>query len=151
MMLVCSVCSICIWVGLAWYPALACRRPMNYVARAGFYIHSCQKMRYKGDYAPSYLADPEEYTWFPLEKCRPLLDQNHCASFAHPEHSLREPSSAPSTSHVLYHGLLGSIGSRSRSRDTGRRARACTLCPWDQRSGHTGCTSNGKSLNYILI
>lgn len=24
----------------------------------GFYIHSCQKMRYKGDYSPSYLADP---------------------------------------------------------------------------------------------
>ncbi|KAJ3573884.1 hypothetical protein NP233_g2158 [Leucocoprinus birnbaumii] len=25
---------------------------------AGFYIHSCQKMRYKGEYAPSYLLDP---------------------------------------------------------------------------------------------
>lgn len=24
----------------------------------GFYIHSCQKMRYKGEYSPSYLADP---------------------------------------------------------------------------------------------
>ncbi|CDO68698.1 hypothetical protein BN946_scf184652.g25 [Trametes cinnabarina] len=59
----------------------------------GFYIHSCPKMRYKGDYAPSYLADPEEYTWFPLERCRPLLDQYHYACFAHPEHSLKEPSS----------------------------------------------------------
>ncbi|RPD67049.1 hypothetical protein L226DRAFT_529443 [Lentinus tigrinus ALCF2SS1-7] len=61
----------------------------------GFYIHSCQKMRYKGDYAPSYLADPEEFTWFPLEKCRPLLDKYHYASFAHPEHSLTEPASEP--------------------------------------------------------
>jgi len=26
--------------------------------RAGFYIYSCQKMRYKGDYSPSYLSDP---------------------------------------------------------------------------------------------
>lgn len=24
----------------------------------GFYIHSCQKMRYKGQYAPSYLLEP---------------------------------------------------------------------------------------------
>ena len=24
----------------------------------GFYIQSCQKMRYKGEYAPSYLLDP---------------------------------------------------------------------------------------------
>ncbi|KAI9056577.1 hypothetical protein FKP32DRAFT_1599303 [Trametes sanguinea] len=61
----------------------------------GFYIHSCPKMRYKGDYAPSYLADPEEYTWFPLERCRSLLDQYHYACFADPEHSLKEPSRAP--------------------------------------------------------
>ncbi|KZT12812.1 uncharacterized protein LAESUDRAFT_733408 [Laetiporus sulphureus 93-53] len=57
----------------------------------GFYIHSCQKMRYKGDYAPSYLLDPEEYTWFPLETCRPLLDSYRYVSFAHPEHHLEEP------------------------------------------------------------
>ena len=25
---------------------------------SGFYVHSCQKMRYKGEYHPSYLADP---------------------------------------------------------------------------------------------
>jgi hypothetical protein len=25
---------------------------------AGYYIHSCQKMKYKGEYSPSYLADP---------------------------------------------------------------------------------------------
>lgn len=25
---------------------------------SGFYIHSCQKMKYKGGYSPSYLADP---------------------------------------------------------------------------------------------
>ena len=54
----------------------------------GFYIHSCQKMRYKGEYSPSYLADPEEYTWHPIEECRPLLDQYRYASFAHPEHSV---------------------------------------------------------------
>ncbi|CAL1701413.1 unnamed protein product [Somion occarium] len=54
----------------------------------GFYIHTCQKMRYKGDYSPSYLADPEDYTWHPLEKCRPLLDKYRFACFSHPEHSI---------------------------------------------------------------
>lgn len=30
---------------------------------AGFYIHSCVKMRYKGDYAPQYILDPDTYAW----------------------------------------------------------------------------------------
>ncbi|KAI9770793.1 MAG: Arginyl-tRNA--protein transferase 1 [Geoglossum simile] len=33
----------------------------------GFYIHSCAKMRYKGDYHPQYILDPEAYTWDPLD------------------------------------------------------------------------------------
>jgi len=70
-------------------------------------------MKYKGDYSPSYLADPvsiylyckchecpshgrdtnqEEYTWHPLEVCTTLLDKYHYATFAHPEHSLRAPA-----------------------------------------------------------
>uniref|UniRef100_A0A0B7ANR0 Arginyl-tRNA--protein transferase 1 n=2 Tax=Arion vulgaris TaxID=1028688 RepID=A0A0B7ANR0_9EUPU len=40
----------------------------------GFYIHSCQKMRYKGQYQPSYLVCPDTYEWVPIEKCRPKLD-----------------------------------------------------------------------------
>ncbi|KAI0677431.1 arginine-tRNA-protein transferase [Trametes maxima] len=58
----------------------------------GFYIHSCQKMRYKGEYSPSYLADPEDYTWSHLEKCRPLLNKYHYACFSHPERSLETPA-----------------------------------------------------------
>ncbi|KXN83722.1 Arginyl-tRNA--protein transferase 1 [Leucoagaricus sp. SymC.cos] len=54
----------------------------------GFYIHSCQKMRYKGEYAPSSLLDPESYDWFPLETCKPLLDQNRYACFSKPEESI---------------------------------------------------------------
>lgn len=44
-------------------------------------------MRYKGEYTPSFLLDPEEYTWHPLEKCIQLLDgpDVRYASFAHPE------------------------------------------------------------------
>lgn len=57
----------------------------------GFYVHSCPKMKYKGDYSPSYLADPEDYTWWPFNDCSKLLEKSHYTSFAHPEHSLPAP------------------------------------------------------------
>ncbi|KAM9365429.1 arginyl-tRNA--protein transferase 1 isoform 1-T1 [Pholidichthys leucotaenia] len=37
----------------------------------GFYIHSCPKMRYKGQYRPSDLLCPETYVWVPIERCIP--------------------------------------------------------------------------------
>ncbi|ELT94595.1 hypothetical protein CAPTEDRAFT_178555 [Capitella teleta] len=40
----------------------------------GFYIHSCPKMLYKGQYYPSYLLCPVTYSWQTIEKCRPKLD-----------------------------------------------------------------------------
>ncbi|KAG8190509.1 hypothetical protein JTE90_006678 [Oedothorax gibbosus] len=40
----------------------------------GYYIHSCVKMRYKGQYVPSFLLCPETYIFQPIEKCRPTLD-----------------------------------------------------------------------------
>ncbi|XP_038200550.1 arginyl-tRNA--protein transferase 1 isoform X2 [Arvicola amphibius] len=40
----------------------------------GFYIHSCPKMRYKGQYRPSDLLCPETYVWVPIEQCLPSLD-----------------------------------------------------------------------------
>jgi arginine-tRNA-protein transferase len=30
---------------------------------AGFYIHNCVKMRYKADYTPQYMLDPDTYDW----------------------------------------------------------------------------------------
>ena len=29
----------------------------------GFYIHTCQKMRYKAAFSPCYILDPETYNW----------------------------------------------------------------------------------------
>ncbi|KAF9452509.1 hypothetical protein P691DRAFT_721999 [Macrolepiota fuliginosa MF-IS2] len=55
----------------------------------GFYIKSCQKMRYKGEYTPSYLLDPEAYDWHPLGLCRPLLQQNRYVCFSNPSHSIQ--------------------------------------------------------------
>ncbi|XP_023930830.1 arginyl-tRNA--protein transferase 1-like isoform X2 [Lingula anatina] len=40
----------------------------------GFYIHSCPKMKYKGQYVPSFLLCPEACTWVPIEACTPKLD-----------------------------------------------------------------------------
>ncbi|KAG2146708.1 arginine-tRNA-protein transferase [Suillus clintonianus] len=57
----------------------------------GLYIHSCPKMKYKGGYAPSYIADPEEFTWFPLADCIPQLERFRYAAFVHPENSLEGP------------------------------------------------------------
>lgn len=45
----------------------------------GYYVHSCQKMRYKGQYFPSFLLCPESYCFVPIEVCRPKLDANKYA------------------------------------------------------------------------
>lgn len=34
----------------------------------GFYIHSCPKMKYKADFHPQFILDPESYTWHPLDE-----------------------------------------------------------------------------------
>ncbi|KAJ5773007.1 Arginine-tRNA-protein transferase C-terminal [Penicillium paradoxum] len=33
----------------------------------GYYIHSCQKMRYKANFRPQYILDPESGDWDPLD------------------------------------------------------------------------------------
>lgn len=45
----------------------------------GYYVHSCQKMRYKGQYYPSLLLCPESYKYIPVELCRPKLDASRYA------------------------------------------------------------------------
>ncbi|CAM8892785.1 unnamed protein product [Rhodiola kirilowii] len=41
----------------------------------GYYIHSCNKMRYKGRYYPSELLCPLRYKWIPFETAKPQLDK----------------------------------------------------------------------------
>eukprot|EP01116_Phalansterium_solitarium_P001598 TRINITY_DN11412_c0_g1_i1.p1 TRINITY_DN11412_c0_g1~~TRINITY_DN11412_c0_g1_i1.p1 ORF type:complete len:134 (-),score=42.62 TRINITY_DN11412_c0_g1_i1:334-678(-) len=44
----------------------------------GYYIPSCQKMRYKGDYKPSDLLCPEHFQWVPLDEAvRKLAGQKY--------------------------------------------------------------------------
>ncbi|XP_063817917.1 arginyl-tRNA--protein transferase 1 isoform X2 [Pseudophryne corroboree] len=47
----------------------------------GFYIFTCPKMRYKGQYKPSELLCSESYTWVPIEKCLPLLERSKYTRF----------------------------------------------------------------------
>ncbi|TFY59793.1 hypothetical protein EVJ58_g5558 [Rhodofomes roseus] len=93
----------------------------------GFYIHSCPKMRYKGDYAPSYLADPEEYTWCPLEQCRPALEGHRYVSFAHPEHNLEGPPDVPEDDSIQEQELPASVLSEAQIIQTGRRGGAVAV------------------------
>ncbi|CAJ1067828.1 arginyl-tRNA--protein transferase 1 isoform X2 [Xyrichtys novacula] len=47
----------------------------------GFYIHSCPKMRYKGQYRPSDLLCPETFAWVSIEECLPHLENSRYARF----------------------------------------------------------------------
>ncbi|KDQ08278.1 hypothetical protein BOTBODRAFT_191898 [Botryobasidium botryosum FD-172 SS1] len=50
----------------------------------GFYVYSCPKMRYKGEYSPSFLLDPESHLWYPLDAWKPLLETHRYASISFP-------------------------------------------------------------------
>ncbi|XP_068755568.1 arginyl-tRNA--protein transferase 1-like isoform X2 [Montipora capricornis] len=63
----------------------------------GFYIHSCPKMKYKGQYNPSFLVCPETFNWIPIERCVPKLDR---AGYARLDDSNEEPPKG-STDDVL--------------------------------------------------
>jgi hypothetical protein len=48
----------------------------------GFYIHTCEKMRYKGEYKPADLLCPTTLQWYPLHShCVPLLEKFHFTPF----------------------------------------------------------------------
>ena len=42
----------------------------------GFYIHSCKKMRYKGEYEPSELLCPTALDWHPYKESIKLIEKN---------------------------------------------------------------------------
>lgn len=47
----------------------------------GYYIHSCEKMRYKNDYKPQHVLDLETMQWHELnDDVRKLMDENHYMS-----------------------------------------------------------------------
>uniref|UniRef100_A0A8C5WLY6 Arginyl-tRNA--protein transferase 1 n=1 Tax=Leptobrachium leishanense TaxID=445787 RepID=A0A8C5WLY6_9ANUR len=69
----------------------------------GFYIHSCPKMRYKGQYKPSFLMCPETYIWTPLDQCIPLLERSKYARF---KNKPREVDKNKLTDLILFYFLV---------------------------------------------
>lgn len=46
----------------------------------GYYIHNCDKMRYKSAYRPQHVLDYETYQWSPLDQLRSLFDSRRYVS-----------------------------------------------------------------------
>ncbi|KAK4277846.1 hypothetical protein QN277_015779 [Acacia crassicarpa] len=65
----------------------------------GYYIHSCNKMRYKAAYRPSELLCPLRYQWVPFDIAKPLLDIS-------PYVVLSDPSSQPQVTEDVLERLL---------------------------------------------
>ncbi|KAJ6008437.1 arginine-tRNA-protein transferase [Penicillium herquei] len=67
----------------------------------GYYIHSCQKMRYKGNYRPQYILDPESNSWDPLDgELTEKLDQRPYVSLSRDRSSSDESKPTPLDSDV---------------------------------------------------
>ncbi|XP_056842094.1 arginyl-tRNA--protein transferase 2 isoform X2 [Raphanus sativus] len=65
----------------------------------GYYIHSCNKMRYKAAYRPSELLCPLRYQWVPFEVAKPLLDKKPYAVLS--DFTKASLSPAPQASETL--------------------------------------------------
>ena len=76
---------------LAYTRQLHALAPSVAVYCMGYYVHNCQKMRYKGQYRPSFLLCPETYRWQPIEKCVPKLDRSKYARLEEEEGHALEP------------------------------------------------------------
>ncbi|XP_069844300.1 arginyl-tRNA--protein transferase 1 isoform X8 [Dipodomys merriami] len=69
----------------------------------GFYIHSCAKMKYKGQYRPSDLLCPETYVWVPIEQCLSSLENSkYCRFNQDPEAVDEGRSKEPDRLQVFY-------------------------------------------------
>jgi arginine-tRNA-protein transferase len=61
---------------------------------SGYYIHSCPKMRYKIDYSPQYVLDPETLAWYHLDKeALAIFDKKHYVSLSKDLHGLNQSES----------------------------------------------------------
>jgi hypothetical protein len=71
----------------------------------GFYIHSCTKMRYKGEYRPQHVLDPETYEWSPLDgELRNLLDTKRYVSLSRERRRLEAMAKPPDSAESLGEG-----------------------------------------------
>lgn len=67
---------------IEWVKQAAKVSPRLHYYYMGYYIHTCVKMRYKGDYEPSDLLCPVSLRWVPLDRLRARLDRERYFEFA---------------------------------------------------------------------
>ncbi|KAL7147850.1 hypothetical protein ABFS83_06G136600 [Erythranthe nasuta] len=60
---------------IKWVNETQLRCPSLQYYYLGYYIHTCNKMRYKAAYRPSELLCPFRYQWVPYDISKPLLDR----------------------------------------------------------------------------
>ncbi|WFC99551.1 arginyltransferase [Malassezia yamatoensis] len=61
-------------------------------SHSGYYIHDCQKMRYKSQYGPCEVLDTSSNKWIYLRKVLSLLDQGVRSAFLHQQPLYRLPA-----------------------------------------------------------
>ncbi|XP_058553955.1 arginyl-tRNA--protein transferase 1 isoform X5 [Neofelis nebulosa] len=90
----------------------------------GFYIHSCPKMKYKGQYRPSDLLCPETYVWVPIEQCLPSLENSkYCRFNQDPEAVDEGRSKDPDRLQVFYKKAIMPYGVyKKQQKDPGEEA-----------------------------
>ena len=107
---------------LALIRRLHCANPDLRYYCMGYYVHSCQKMRYKGQYTPSFLLCPVTNRYVPIETCRPKLDVTKYARFN--EEVCPSPTVDPSSTLVLCshnampYGVLRTISGEDHETET---------------------------------
>eukprot|EP01132_Coremiostelium_polycephalum_P005848 gene5848-7277_t len=74
----------------------------------GFYIHKCQKMKYKAKFQPSDLLCSEKNEWVPLDKCIKKLDENNVSYMPFARDTKIEPVPTPTVS-TQYPQLVNEI------------------------------------------
>ncbi|CAE7896667.1 ATE1 [Symbiodinium sp. KB8] len=67
---------------IQWVQAAHARLPRLRYYYMGYYVHSCQKMRYKADYKPSELLCPVTGRWVHHHEAKPILDKHRFARIA---------------------------------------------------------------------
>nr|CAG4647050.1 EOG090X06AF [Megafenestra aurita] len=78
----------------------------------GFYIHSCPKMFYKGQYKPSYLLCPEKYTFQPFSESVLKLNENKYSILDTETDSLNSSEDKPEVT-ILFQRRIMSYNSYS--------------------------------------
>lgn len=73
---------------IQWVQRAKLLRPKLEYYYLGFYIHSCQKMKYKAEYRPSEVLCPSRRVWVDFKLAEPRLEKRspirHCANISTP-------------------------------------------------------------------